>query len=114
MIIICQAAIYIKNHEDDVKTLAEAINYIQESDYPTEESKSKIICKSFKIDKNEILNQDEKLKEEAVKMFLDNFLVLALYLNHYGKTDVLEFVIHKKRSEKMNLEYQLDNELKMN
>ena len=82
MIIICQAAIYIKNHEDDVKTLAEAMNYIQES-------KKKFICESFKIDENEILNQDEKLKEEAVKMFLDNFLVLALYLKHYGKTDVL-------------------------
>ena len=82
MIIICQAAIYIKNHEDDVKTLAEAMNYIQESDYPTEESKKKFICESFKIDENEILNQDEKMKEEAVKMFLDNFLVLALYLKH--------------------------------
>ena len=82
-------AIYLENHEDDDKTLEEAMKYIQESDYPTEESKSKIICKSFKIDKNEILNQDEKLKVEAVKMFLDNFLVLALYLKHYGKTDVL-------------------------
>jgi len=82
------------------------MNYIQES-------KKKFICESFKIDENEILNQDEKMKEKAVKMFLDNFLVLALYLKHYGKTDVLEFVIHKKRSEKMNLEYQLDNELKM-
>ena len=74
MIIICQAAIYIKNHE--------AMNYIQESDYPTEESKKKFICESFKIDENEVLKQDEKMKEEAVKMFLDNFLVLALYLKH--------------------------------
>ena len=85
MIIICQAAIYIKNHEDDVKTLAEAMNYIQESDYPTEESKKKFICESFKIDENEVLKQDEKMKEEAVKMFLDNFLVLALYLKHYNR-----------------------------
>ena len=29
-------------------------------------------------------------------------LVLALHQNHYGKTDVLEFVIHKKRSEKIH------------
>ena len=58
------------------------MNYIQESDYPTEESKKKFICESFKIDENEVLKQDEKMKEEAVKMFLDNFLVLALYLKH--------------------------------
>ena len=43
-------------------------NYVRESDYPTEESKKKFIRESFEIDENEILNQDEKLKEEAVKL----------------------------------------------
>ena len=63
---------------------------IQESDYPTEESKGKFIRKSIKIDENEILHQDEKLKEEVVKMFLDNFSALALHPNLYWKTDLLE------------------------
>ena len=38
---------------------------------------------SFKVDENEIFNRDEKLKEEVIKMFLDNFLALALHPNHY-------------------------------
>ncbi len=45
---------------------------------------------SLKLDKNEILNRDDKLKEEVVKLFLDNFPTLALHPNHYGKTDILE------------------------
>ena len=28
---------------------------------------------SFKIDENEILNRDAKLKEEVIKLFLENF-----------------------------------------
>jgi len=60
---------------------------MHESDYPTEESKRKFICEKFKIDKNKILNKDEKLKEEVIKIFLDIFLVLAL---------------HKKRSRTRN------------
>ena len=31
----------------------------------------------------------------------------------YGETDVLEFVIHKKRSEKIKVGNLLDNEVKM-
>ena len=44
-------------------------------------------------------------------MFLESVSVLALHQKHYGKTDVSELVIHKKRSEKMNVEYQLNNEV---
>ena len=44
------------------------------------------------IDENEILNRDEKLKEEVMKLFLGNFLVLALHPKHYRKTDVLESI----------------------
>ena len=52
------------------ETPSEVINLMQESDCPTEESNRKFIWESFKIDENEILNRDEKLKEEVIKMFL--------------------------------------------
>ena len=45
-----------------------------------------------KLDVNEILNRDEKLKEEVIKLFLENFSALALHPNHYGKTDILELL----------------------
>ena len=45
---------------------------MQEPDYPTEESKKKFIHENLKIDENQILNQDQKLKEEVLRMFLDN------------------------------------------
>jgi len=48
---------------------------------------------SFKIDENEILNQDAALKEEVIKFFLENFSKLALHPNHYSKTDLLELQI---------------------
>ena len=59
---------------------------MQESDYPTEESKRKFFGESFKIDENEILNR-------VIKMFLENFSALVLHLNHYGKTDIPELEI---------------------
>ena len=37
---------------------------MQESDYSTEKSKRKFTRESFKIDENEILNRDKKLKED--------------------------------------------------
>ena len=54
------------------KMLFRNVNSMQEFDYPTEESKKKFIRENLKIDKNKILNPDEKLKEEVLKMFLDN------------------------------------------
>jgi len=54
--------------------------------------------KSFKLDENGILNQDEKLEEETVKLFVDKFSGLAENLKHFGETDVLEFRINDKRS----------------
>ena len=45
----------------------------QESNFPTEESRRKFIKDSFKIDENEILNRDAELKEEVIKLFLENF-----------------------------------------
>ena len=78
-------AIDMKNHEDEDKTLAGKMKDIQESYHPTEESKNKFICESFKTDENEILNQDEKLPEEVVKMFLDNFSVLTLHSKYISR-----------------------------
>jgi len=39
------------------------------------------------------LNRDAELKEEVIKLFLENFSTLALHPNHYGKTDLLELRI---------------------
>ena len=41
--------------------------------YETEEEKQKFIRESFKLDSNEILNADAKIKEAVIKLFLDNF-----------------------------------------
>ena len=67
----------MQKHEDENTTLAETMNCVQELDYPTEESKKELIHESFKIDENSILNQDEKLEEETVKLFEDKFSGLA-------------------------------------
>jgi hypothetical protein len=108
--------------EEEVCYSQETVNSIQESDFPTEESKRKFIKDSFKIDENEILNRDAKLKEEVIKLFLENFASLALHPNHYSKTDLLELPIElqpgavPKRSkvrplnpdQRANLKEQLD------
>ena len=75
-------------------TSQESVNSLQELDFPTKESRRKFIKDSFKIDENEILNSlDAKLKEEVIKLFLENFSTLALHPNHYGRTDLLELQI---------------------
>ena len=53
-----------------------------------EDEKHQFICESFQLDKNEILNADAKLKEAVIKLFLDNFKVLALHPSQYGETKV--------------------------
>ena len=58
--------------------------------YETEEEKQKFIRESFKLDLNAILNADAKLKEAVIKLFLDNFEVLATHPSQYGETKVLE------------------------
>ena len=47
--------------------------------YETKEEKRQFICESFQLDANEILNADEKLKEAVIKLFSDNFEVLATH-----------------------------------
>ena len=79
--------------EEEVCNSQESVNSLQESDFLTEESRRKFIKDSFKIDENEILSRDAKLKEEVIKLFLENFSTLALHPNHYGKTDLLELQI---------------------
>ena len=61
--------------------------------FQTEIEKRKFIIQSFKLDQNEILNKDAELKDVVIKLFLDNFMVLALYPNHFGITDLLEIKI---------------------
>ena len=55
--------------------------------YKTGEEKHQFICESFQLDENEILNMDEKLKEAAIKLFLDNFKVLATHQSQYDETE---------------------------
>ena len=62
--------------------------------YETEEEKCKYINESFQLDMNAILNADTKLKEAVIKLFLDNFLVLAMHPSQYGETKVLEMKIN--------------------
>ena len=61
--------------------------------YDTEVEKQKFIRESFKLDSNTILNEDAELKEDVIKLFLDNFEVLATHPSQYGETNVLEMKI---------------------
>ena len=61
--------------------------------YETEGKKRQFICESFQLDMNAILNMDAKLKEAVIKLFLNNFEVLASHPSQYGKTEVLEMKI---------------------
>ena len=47
--------------------------------YKTKEEKHKFIHESFQLDTNAILNVDAKVKEAVIKLFLDNFEVLAMH-----------------------------------
>ena len=51
--------------KEEVCNSQESVNSLQESHFPTEESKRKFIKDSFKIDENEILNRDVNMKEEV-------------------------------------------------
>ena len=62
--------------------------------YETEEEKRQFICKIFQLDTKDILNADAKLKEAVIKLFLDNFEVLASHLSQYGENEVLEMKIY--------------------
>ena len=42
---------------------------------------------------NAILNVDAKLKEALIKLFLDNFEILAMHPSQYGETKGLEMKI---------------------
>ena len=55
--------------------------------------KQTFLCESFQLDTNKILNEDAKLKEAVIKLFLDNFEVLATHPSQYGEIKVLEMKI---------------------
>ena len=59
----------------------------------TNEEKRQFIISSFRLNENEILQQDDELKEAVVKLFLENFQSLALHPDHYGHTDLLQMEI---------------------
>ena len=61
--------------------------------YETEVEKQKFIRENFKLDSNPILDKDAELKEDVIKLFLDNFKVLATHPSQYGETNVLEMKI---------------------
>ena len=66
----------ISNPEVDKNQISsENVNTVQESDYPTGESKRKFICESFKID-------EKRYIDKVVQMFLDNFSALVLHASH--------------------------------
>ena len=62
--------------------------------YETEVEKGKFIHESFQLESKAILNEDAELKEDVIKLFLDNFVVLATHPGQYGETDVLEMRIN--------------------
>ena len=53
--------------------------------YETEEEKCQFIHENFKLDKNEILNADAKLKKAVIKLFINNFKLLATHPSQYGE-----------------------------
>ena len=61
--------------------------------FETKKEKRQFISESFQLDVNEILNADENLKEAVIKLFLDNFEVLAPHPSQYGETKGLEMKI---------------------
>ena len=61
--------------------------------YKTKGEKHQFICECFQLDMNAILDVDTKLKEAVIKLFLDNFKVLAMHPSQYGETEVLEMKI---------------------
>ena len=69
--------------------------------YETEEEKQKFIRESFQLDTSSILNADAKLKEAAIKLFLDNYEVLATHPSQYGETEVLK-ILYKSQVRPLN------------
>ena len=67
--------------------------YRKQKTYETEKEKRKFIRESFQLDANSILNVDAKLQEAVIKLFQDNFKVLATHPSKYGETEVLEMKI---------------------
>ena len=62
--------------------------------YEIKEEKRQFNCESFKLDTKEISNADAKLKEAVIKLFVDNFEVLATHPSQYSEIKVLEMKIY--------------------
>ena len=61
--------------------------------YEINEEKQTFISESLQLDANAILNADAKLKKAVIKLFLDNFEILATHSSQYRETKVLEMKI---------------------
>ena len=61
--------------------------------YETDEEKQTFIRESLQLDANAILNAEAKLKKAVIKLFLDNFEILATHSSQYRETKVLEMKI---------------------
>ena len=68
------------------KMVSKIINDVLKSDCSTEEGKKTIIRKYFETDKKQIVNQDGRLIEEAVKLF--KFSGLGTSPKQPGETDL--------------------------
>jgi len=104
-------------HQDNINS-TENINLPK-----TLEEKKQFIVDSFKLNKNEILNQDKELKNAVIQLFLDNFDMLALHSDHYGHSNLLQMEITLEKGarpvrsslrplnldQKTNLRVQLDS-----
>ena len=80
-----QAVEQMKQENVD-KMVSKIINDVLRSDCSTEEGKKTIIRKYFETDKKQIVNQDGRLIEEAVKLF--KFLGLGTSPKQPGETDL--------------------------
>ena len=61
--------------------------------YENKEEKCWFLPDSFKLNKNKILIADSELKDAVIKLFVDNFEVLATHSSQYGGTEVLQMKI---------------------
>ena len=89
------------------------MNYVWESDYLLEESKKKLIHESFKIDSNEMLNQDKKFKEGKLSdlmSYLEQYKKkVRRWSRKYISTDELLKMLHEVLKKKIKITRETKN-----
>ena len=67
--------------------IADSVQSIENRNFhETKEEKHQFIQESFNLDENKIFHSDKKLREAAIKLFIDNFKGFATNLSQYGET----------------------------